>query len=554
MDDVTLLICDKKRFMKTIHHRPSIGLPILTVNESLQPTLKREKIDYPICQPCYPKYMHTSTAAWASPSESVNIIGEENGTTPTINERNPEHVHIIPLDTNDIRDNDVHHTSLDDASISVPEGELVEDDPSEIPEANPVESIQREVSDQELLQSLKSTNTPDEKELLMVHHKLKHLPEKYLHGMAAQGIIPKKFQKVKLPQCPACILAKQHKRPWRSKGKQRHIRNQGEIHPGNGTSVDQLESRHPGLVPQTKGFHRTTERYVGATIFVDHATGFTYVHHIKDFTGEQAIETKHAYETKCAQHGVRIRGYHGDNGRFAEALWLNDAVEKNQRMTFCGVGSHHQNGIAEKKIRDLTEYARTLLIHGGQIWPEAVKLALWPYALKEAERVFNELRVDAEGLTPLQRFAKIRDVPELKHEHPLFCPVFALDANLQGTGSLPRWEPRSRAGVYLGRSKHHASSVALVLNLETGNVSPQYHLTFDDTFSTVEYLRKKEEPPFWIDLVKTQTEFYDASCMESGTLPEVEQSAAVLRELREAFLDNIEYPSRPPQWVTFAVS
>ena len=56
-------------------------------------------------------------------------------------------------------------------------------------------------------------------------------------------------------------------------------------------------------------------------------------------------------------------------------------------MSFYEVGSHFQNGIAEKRIRDLTVYARTLLVHGNQIWPEVVKLVLWPYALKEAERV-----------------------------------------------------------------------------------------------------------------------------------------------------------------------
>ena len=341
----------------------------------------------------------------------------------------------------------------------------------------------------------------------MIHHKYKHLPEKFLHRLAEKGTIPKKFSKMKLPPCPACIFGKQHKRPWRSKGMQKHIRNEKHIRAGDGTSVDQLESRHPGLVPQTKGFHRTTERYVGATIFVDHATNFTHVHMIKNFQGDEALEAKNGYESRLAEYGARVRAYHGDNGRFAEALWVTDASEKNQKMTFCGVGSHFQNGIAEKRIRDLTEYARTLLVHGSQIWPEAVKLSLWPFALKEAERVFNELRIGDDGLTPLERLTKTTHKPELKHEHPLFCPVYALDEKLQGSSSLPRWKPRSRVGVYVGRSKYHASSVALVLNLETGNVSPQYHLTFDDTFSTIEYLCKRKIPPFWEDLVRTQSEF-----------------------------------------------
>jgi hypothetical protein len=97
---------------------------------------------------------------------------------------------------------------------------------------------------------------------------------------------------------------------------------------------------------------------------------------------------------------------------------------------------------------------------------------------------------------------------EIKYEHPLFCPVYILDAGLQGNSSIPKWEPRSRAGVYLGQSPTHAGSIAMVLHLQTGHVSCQYHLVFDDTFSTVDHLRKKEQPPFWDTLVSTSTESY----------------------------------------------
>ena len=57
--------------------------------------------------------------------------------------------------------------------------------------------------------------------------------------------------------------------------------------------------------------------------------------------------------------------------------------------------------------------------------------------------------------------------------------------------------------MYLGRSPVHASNVALVLNLNTGHVSPQYHLVFDDEFSTVKYLTSNNIPlPNWADLTK----------------------------------------------------
>jgi hypothetical protein len=56
---------------------------------------------------------------------------------------------------------------------------------------------------------------------------------------------------------------------------------------------------------------------------------------------------------------------------------------------------------------------------------------------------------------------------------------------MQSGNKLPKWEVRSRIGIYLGMSIQHARSVALVLNLKTGHVSPQFHVTFDPKFETV---------------------------------------------------------------------
>ena len=70
----------------------------------------------------------------------------------------------------------------------------------------------------------------------------------------------------------------------------------------------------------------------------------------------------------------------------------------------------------------------------------------------------------------------------------------------------PKWEPRSRIGVYLGHSPFHVGSVALVFNPKTGRVSPQYHVVFDDTFSTVPYMDAGMGPPHWEDLLKYSSE------------------------------------------------
>ena len=199
---------------------------------------------------------------------------------------------------------------------------------------------------------------------------------------------------------------------------------------------------------------------------------------------------------------------------FAEKLYVQDVKDKAQNITFCGVGLHHQNGIAERRIKSLGEDARTMRVHGQHLWPEVVTETFWPYAYKAACRARNKFNLDDQGLSPEEKISGITVHQELKNEHPLFCPIYVLDKRLQsGLGGIPKWNPRSNAGVYLGHSPDHASNVALVLSLTTGLVSPQYHVIFDDTFSTVEFIHSKKEPSNWENLCKYHTEDYRVNAM-----------------------------------------
>ena len=87
--------------------------------------------------------------------------------------------------------------------------------------------------------------------------------------------------------------------------------------------------------------------------------------------------------------------------------------------------------------------------------------------------------------------------------HTFFCPVYVLDSRAQSAGGPgpTKWKPRCHIGVYLGHSPFHAGSVALVFNLTTGLVSPQFYVVFDNPFSTVPYLNSGTTPPNWADLV-----------------------------------------------------
>ena len=123
--------------------------------------------------------------------------------------------------------------------------------------------------------------------------------------------------------------------------------------------------------------------------------------------------------------------------------------------------------------------------------------------MKSFEEQLNVLQVDDDGITPMENCSGTTTDINLKNHNTWRCPIYVLDARLQGNISgIPKWEPRSCEGIYLGHSPFHAGPVALVLNPATSHVSPQFHVVFDDESSTVPFMREGTIPPIWIDLVQ----------------------------------------------------
>ena len=137
----------------------------------------------------------------------------------------------------------------------------------------------------------------------------------------------------------------------------------------------------------------------------------------------------------------------------------------NQTITLCGVGYHHKNSIVERKFQTLTLGSRKLLLCAKRYWPEAVTPMLWTYELKAFEEKLNVLKLDDDEITPMEKFSGTTTDISLKNYHKWVYPVYILDTRLQGNiAGLPRWGPRSRSVIYLGRSPFHAVSVSLALN------------------------------------------------------------------------------------------
>jgi Reverse transcriptase (RNA-dependent DNA polymerase)/GAG-pre-integrase domain len=335
-------------------------------------------------------------------------------------------------------------------------------------------------------------------EFLRWHHKLNHMSGAKMQSMAKRGLLPKILAKCQIPACTSCLYGKATRRPWRTKPKVGHqggkLRTATE--PGQCISVDQLESTTPGLIAQIKGW-LTKKRYRVATIFVDHFSGLSYIHLQKSTNAEETLEAKLAFERYASKFKVQVKSYQADNGRFAENKFMTAVKDSGQTITFCGVNAHFQNAVAERRIRTLQDQARTMLIHAQHRWPKAIDAHLWPYALRVANEVHNSTpTIGRQDLkSPFELFAKSEIMPNLNHFQPFGCPVFVLDNKMQSGKKLPKWEVRSRMGINLGMSTQHARSVALVLNLKTGHVSPQFHVSFDSKFETVRGSLGNLSPP-----------------------------------------------------------
>ncbi len=93
------------------------------------------------------------------------------------------------------------------------------------------------------------------------------------------------------------------------------------------------------------------------------------------------------------------------------------------------------------------------------------------------------------GISPNKIWSSVQSsMEEFSRAHVFGCPVYILDAALQDGHKIPKWSPRTRLGLFLGFSDLHSSQVLLVLNVQTGKVSPQYHVIFYNKFETVNSL------------------------------------------------------------------
>ena len=335
-------------------------------------------------------------------------------------------------------------------------------------------------------------------------------------------------------RCSICQYAKGHRRPTHGTTTKLNAERDGaltaeHLGPGTRVSVDHFESRLLGRTFDSYG-KASSAQYKGGCIFVDHGSGFLHVEHQLGFSAVETIRAKQSYEKMALDAGVVVQSYLTDSGAFKANAFVDHIRNSGQRIQYCGTNAHHQNGVAERSIRTVSNMTRALILHAAAHWPQGIDSSQWPMAVSHAVHIFNHTP-DSKGICPADVYTGTL-VPRhrLKDYHTWGCPVYVLDPSLQSGQKLPRWQPRSRLGVFMGLSTIHSSEVPLVLNTTTGSITSQYHVVFDDEFSTVKSIeRETEPPPFWDDL-----------CLENTTYIPVETPADQPAHLSDDWLNEEE--------------
>ena len=147
---------------------------------------------------------------------------------------------------------------------------------------------------------------------------------------------------------------------------------------------------------------------------------------------------------------------------------------------------HGQNVVAERGVPIVVNSARTMMLHQALMRPEHFDMHLWPFALYHAAYLWNILPNGCHGLSTLEIYTVTNIYTSvLRSEKIRGCPAYVLNSKIQDGDKLPKWDPGTRRGQYLGRSPNHTSSVGLIRNLTTGFVSTQFHVIYNPKFQIV---------------------------------------------------------------------
>ena len=163
-----------------------------------------------------------------------------------------------------------------------------------------------------------------------------------------------------------------------------------------------------------------------------------------------------------AKYGHAIIAYCADNGIFAGNAFKTKITNNEQSISYCGVGGHHQNALAEIHIGILCQNVLAMLLHTKLLWPEALNTNLWPFALCLSNdiAVYNLVRMETATLT-------IYHYLMLIHPLQIIIPL-----------AVQLWYLMIASQLLETVYQNGSNAVGLVHTWETQNTMPPVYLLF----------------------------------------------------------------------------
>jgi hypothetical protein len=148
------------------------------------------------------------------------------------------------------------------------------------------------------------------------HNRLGHIPFPRLKQLTLNVEIPKKLAKLTPPKCTGCLCGAITKLPWSGKETKSSCKVFVGTKAGECFSIKQMTTSEVGFYVVQLNGKLTKKRYRCATIFVDHFSRLQIIHLQINNLSAKTVAAKHAFKQYAAEHSVKIKPYHCNNGHF----------------------------------------------------------------------------------------------------------------------------------------------------------------------------------------------------------------------------------------------
>jgi hypothetical protein len=359
-------------------------------------------------------------------------------------------------------------------------------------------------------------------------------------AFAEQGEIPKHLAQLRnhCPICVLCLFGTAHKSPWWTKSKTSHpIWKESNMSPGAKASTDQLVSVQSGLIPHISGkllisMSMRLQYLLFISLIMCMLISWEILHLMKWLLPSMVM--------------IIILVYLALNQKDIMLIMVDLQIKDFGMIAWTTTNpSHFVELVAIIRIALWKEKSKILCLVLEQYYfmPNKCFLIIPPLSFGLLHS--NTLKIKWTNLFIVQ-------MGKLLIKHLLVwillslmfqtsTPLVVLAMSWITAFNLAiqwfqKWEPQAWMGLYVGHSPSHAANIALILNPCTGHVSPQFHVVFDNDFTTVPYLHSSQVPPFWADLVcaSTKLHVYTKSQVDTWqSLPELTQKLVTSRVNRQ---------------------